>query len=249
MTGPHRRWTRHRQPDQSGRITTNRPTDEPTPSPAEAVPAADGAHPDARLLAALRAGDEAEFRRFVAGLTPMLLALARRYVDTRGAAEDVVQETWLAVLAGLDRFEQRSSLRTWVIGILVHQARRSGVRDRRSLPFSSVRPEPSVDPARFDRTGRWAVPPLRWDTEPEERLAAAELRAVIDAAIAGLPRRQREVITLRDVLGMDAADAGLALGVTDANQRVLLHRARSRVRAAVERYADRAGTPPERRRG
>lgn len=212
------------------------------------------------MLAALRAGDEWEFRRLVRELTPMLLVLARRYVDTAAAAEDVVQETWLAVLDGLDRFEQRSSLRTWVCGILVHKARRLGARDRRSLPFSSVRREehtPAVDPGRFHSradagpTGTWAIPPLRWDTEPEERLGAAELRAVIDAAIAVLPRRQREVITLRDVLGMDAADAGRILDVTDAHQRVLLHRARSRVRTAVESYADdgdRQASPAERRR-
>lgn len=176
----------------------------------------------------------------------MLLALARRHVATATAAQDVVQETVLAVLAGLDRFEQRSSLRTWVIGILVHQARRTGARARRSLPFSSVGPEPAVDPSRFDRTGHWAVPPVRWDTEPEERLGAAELRAVIDAAIAALPRRQREVITLRDVLGLDPADTGWALRVTGGNQRVLLHRARSRVRAAVESYAGQSTTSAER---
>lgn len=203
------------------------------------------------MVAALRAGDEAEFRRLVLALTPALLAVARRYVDSPAAAEDVVQETWIAMLDGLDRFELRSSLRTWVIGILVHKAHRLGARDRRSLPFSSVRRDeraPAVDPARFDRTGHWAIPPARWDTEPEERLGAAELRGVIDTTIAGLPRRQREVITLRDVLGVGAADAERILGVSGANQRVLLHRARSRVRAAVESYADQATAPSERRR-
>ena len=173
----------------------------------------------------------------------MLLAIARRYVDGPAAAEDVVQETWLAVLGGLDRFEGRSSLRTWVVAIGVRTARRHGARDRRSLPFSSLGrsgrggEEPAVDPGRFGPDGHWSSPPARWDTEPEQRLGADELRRVIEAAIEVLPARQREVITLRDVHGLPAADTARALGVSEANQRVLLHRARSRVRAAVESYA------------
>lgn len=188
--------------------------------------------------------------------TPLLLALARRYVATEPAAEDVVQETWLTVLAKLPGFAGRSALRTWVCGILVHKARAAGVRDRRSVPFSSAwRDEhaPAVDPGRFHAggpwAGGWAIPPYRWDLEPEERLGAAELGAVIDAAIAVLPRRQREVITVRDVLGMDAAEARTVLDLTDANQRVLLHRARSRVRAAVESYAGGGAVPAGGRRG
>lgn len=208
---------------------------------------------DARLLAGLRAGDEALFAAFVADLTPVLARLARSHTSTQAAAQDAVQDTWLTVVDKLDSFEGRSSLTTWVCGILVHTARRHGVRDARTLPFSSVwRDEhaPAVDPGRFHSrrdaatTGTWAIPPLRWDLVPEDQLAAKELHRVIDDAITALPQRQREVITARDVVGMDAAEASVVLGVSSGNQRVLLHRARSKVRAALEDYAaleDRAG--------
>lgn len=208
--------------------------------------------PDAAVVTALRTGDEQEFRRLVLELTPAMLVLARRYVPTPSAAEDVVQETWLTVLSDLDGFEGRSSLRTWIFGILINKARRVGVREHRQLPFSSVRRQAAVDPDRFHPTaagdrapaGTWASPPFRWDLEPEERLTAQELRRVIETAIAALPTRQRDVITLRDVLGMDAAEAGELLGLTATNQRVLLHRARSQVRAVLERYGrDALGSP------
>jgi len=153
-----------------------------------------------------------------------------------------VQDTWLTVLDKLDGFEGRSTLKTWVCGILVNKARRHGVREARTLPFSSDR-GPAVDRARFcsrrsdGTTGTWSDPPVRWDHLPEHRLARKELRRVIDAAVAALPTRQREVITARDVVGMDAAEVALVLGLSNGNQRVLLHRARSKVRAALERYA------------
>jgi RNA polymerase sigma-70 factor, ECF subfamily len=218
---------------------------------------------EATLLTRLQAGDEALFRNFVRRLTPVLLRLARSYTATDAAAQDAVQDTWLTFLDKLDSFEGRSSLKTWVCGIAVHTARRSGVRESRSLPFSSAWRDdrsPAVDPDRFfghrdDGTaGTWSSPPVRWDQIPEQQLAEAELRTVIDAAIAALPLRQREVIVARDVVGMDAAEAAAVLGLTSGNQRVLLHRARSKVRAALERYgagvldddADRASTsPPE----
>jgi RNA polymerase sigma-70 factor, ECF subfamily len=201
---------------------------------------------DAALLERLRAGDEVLFRQVVEELTPVLLRLARSYTSSAASAQDAVQDTWLVVLDKLDAFEGRSTLRTWVCGILVHTARRRGVRESRTLPFSSAwRDErgPAVDPSRFHGRGgagppgTWAAPPLPWHQLPEERLAAQELRQVVSAAIARLPLRQREVITARDVVGMDAREAAEVLGLTAGNQRVLLHRARAKVRAEVERYA------------
>ena len=185
------------------------------------------------------------FRDFVRRLTPVLLRLSRSYTATDAAAQDAVQDTWLTFLDKLDSFEGRSSLKTWVCGIAVHTARRSGVREARSLPFSSAWRDdrsPAVDPDRFfsrrdtGTPGTWSSPPVRWDQIPEERLAETELRAVVDAAISALPLRQREVIVARDVVGMDADEAAAVLGLSSGNQRVLLHRARSKVRAALEQY-------------
>ena len=203
------------------------------------------------VLERLKAGDEALFRDVVSDLTPLLLRLARGYTQTEAAAQDAVQDTWLVVVDKLDSFEGRSSLKTWVCGILVHKARRSGVKESRSLPFSAAGADdhaPAVDPARFhDRgpdEGAWISPPVRWDELPEERLAAKELRGVIDDAISGLPVRQRQIMVARDIVGLDASEAAEALGVTVGNQRVLLHRARSKVRAALEQQGtDRLRTP------
>lgn len=201
---------------------------------------------DCDLLERLRAGDEEHFRRFVTELTPMLHHLARGYTASEAAAQDAVQDTWLVVIDKLDGFQGHSSLTTWVCGVLVHTARRRGVREARVLPFSSAWRDdhaPAVDPLRFSsragaaRSGTWSDPPVRWEEIPEQRLAARELRAVIDSAIAALPVRQREVITVRDVLGMSAAEAAAMLGVNSGNQRVLLHRARSKVRAELTGYA------------
>lgn len=208
------------------------------------------------LLARLRAGDEALFREVVVTLNPVLTRLARSYTPTAAAAQDAVQDTWLTVLDKLDDFEGRSTLKTWVCGILVNTARRHGVREARTVPFGSgpfrsSDSGPAVDPTRFcsrrsdGTTGTWSDPPVRWDQIPEDRLAGKELREVIDAAIAALPTRQRELITARDVVGMDAAEAALVLGLSSGNQRVLLHRARSKVRGALERYgADILEEPP-----
>lgn len=200
---------------------------------------------EATVVARLKAGDEALFRDVVGQLTPVLLRLARGYTPTASAAQDAVQDTWLTVLDKLDSFEGRSSLKTWVCGILVHKARRTGVREARSLPFSSAWRDDhaaAVERTRFHGradegdTGWWASPPVRWDQLPEQHLATKELRRVLDAAIAGLPPRQREVITARDVLGLEAAEAAEVLGLSAGNQRVLLHRARSKVRTALEQY-------------
>ena len=196
---------------------------------------------DGALIDALRRGEEKAFESLVGRYHPALLRLAMSYVATREQAEDAVAETWLGVLNGIDRFEGRSSLKTWVFRILVNRAKTKGVREQRSVPFSSLegdgeQSDPSVDPARFAPAGNWAAPPQSWEGLPEDRLLSAETRAVVDDAIARLPDMQRAVITLRDVQGFTAQEASDVLGLTEINQRVLLHRARSKVRARLEEY-------------
>ena len=198
---------------------------------------------DAALVEALRRGDEQEFASLVRRYHPSLLRLAMSYVATREQAEDAVAETWLGVLKGIDRFEGRSSLKTWIFRILVNRAKTKGMREQRSVPFSSLgsegesgEPEPSVDPGRFAPAGNWSAPPQSWEGLPEDRLLSAEAKAVVDDAIARLPDMQRAVITLRDVQGFTAEEARDVLGLTEVNQRVLLHRARSKVRARLEEY-------------
>jgi RNA polymerase sigma-70 factor (ECF subfamily) len=204
---------------------------------------------DAELVQALRDGDEAAFAELVDELTPALTRLALAHVPSRAVAEDVVQDTWIGVINGIDRFEGRSSLRTWIFQILLNKARTRGKREKRTLPFSSFRrggaegrDEPAVDADRFqgkrgEYPGHWARPPVEWES-PEERLAADETRDALLRAVADLPERQREVITLRDILGYSAEEARNALDVSETNQRVLLHRARSKVRAALEEHMD-----------
>jgi RNA polymerase sigma-70 factor, ECF subfamily len=202
-------------------------------------------------LEALRRGDEEAFRRLVAEHEPVLMRLALAHVPSRAVAEEVVQETWLGVLNGLDRFEGRSSLRTWIVSILLNNARTRGKRERRTLPFSLLRrdevdgrDEPAVPRRRFQRrgegAGEWARPPVEWES-PEERLASDAARGVMLGAIAALPERQREVIALRDISGWSAAETCNALGLSETNQRVLLHRARSKVRMALEKHFAAAG--------
>jgi RNA polymerase sigma-70 factor (ECF subfamily) len=193
---------------------------------------------DASLVERLRAGDEEAFMELIRELNPSLLRVARMFVSTTALAEDVVQETWLAVLNGIDRFEGRSSLKTWIFRILTNIAKTRGERERRSVPFSSFDTEeggfePAVDRSRFTGTGQWAVLPRAW---PEDRLLAAETRSVIERAIERLPPSQRSVITLRDIEGWTAAEVRNALELTETNQRVLLHRARAKVRHALEQY-------------
>ncbi len=197
------------------------------------------------LLARLRAGDEAAFGELVTMYSPALMRVALMYVPSRAVAEEVVQETWLGVLRGLDRFEGRSTLKTWIFRILVNRARTRGERERRTVPFaalaaSEVRDdERAVDADRFDgpaNAGFWASPPRRWDEDPEASLESQETLEVVKAAIAKLPEAQRTVITLRDLEGWSADDTRNALDVSETNQRVLLHRARSKVRAALESH-------------
>jgi RNA polymerase sigma-70 factor, ECF subfamily len=205
------------------------------------------ARPDeSRLLGALRRRDERAFATLVDEYSPVLLRTARMYVSSRAVAEEVVQETWLGVLKGIDRFEGRSSLKTWIFRILTNTAKTRGIREGRSVPLSSLAAEagwdePTVDPDRFLRPdhdrwpGHWFIGPAAWPT-PEEGLLGGETRSVILEAIEGLPDGQRAVVTLRDIEGWSAEEVCDALEVSDANQRVLLHRARSKVRAALERY-------------
>lgn len=202
---------------------------------------------DAMLVARLRNGEERAFEEAVTSLYPAMLAVARGYVRTRSVAEEVVQEAWLGVLNGLERFEGRSTLRTWVLQIVANIARRRAVGEARSLPFSSFEREgddtPAVEPERFRGAhepypGGWRSFPTDWQTLPEPRLLASETLDVVDRAIDELPDAQRTVITLRDVTGCGAEEVCEALGISEENQRVLLHRARARVRARLERHFD-----------
>lgn len=185
-----------------------------------------------RLVEGLRNRDEQAFEQLIRMYQAALLRVALMYVSSRAIAEDVVQETWVAVLNGIDRFEGRSSLRTWIFRIVANRAKTRGQREARSRPFSSLEPEPSVDPDRF-AGGQWAAAPEDW---PEERLLGAEALSVIGATIESLPPSQRAVITLRDIQGWSAEEVRNALELSETNERVLLHRARSKVRTALEEY-------------
>ena len=187
------------------------------------------------LLARLRAGDEAAFEALVARHNGALRRVARTFVRTDSAADDVVQETWLGVIRGLAAFEGRSSLRTWIFRILVNQARTRGSRDARSVPFSALADDdrPAVDPAAFGADGRWRSAPPRLEADPEAGLLSAELRHHLLDAVDGLPGKQRAVITLRDLVGLGAGEVCALLEISEGNQRVLLHRARAGVRAAL----------------
>ena len=195
------------------------------------------------VLDRLRAGDEGEFARLLRAWSPAMLRVAACYVHGSAAAEDVVQETWLAVVAGLSRFEGRSSLRTWTFAILVKRARTWAVRESRTVPLSQLDGEagPTVDPARFQGAdgafpGHWTSvgSPRPWPAQPEDAALAGAIRAEITAALSGLPRRQRTVVTLRDIIGLSSDETCDVLGISPPNQRVLLHRARARLRSALE---------------
>lgn len=198
---------------------------------------------DAVQLAALRAGDERAFAQLVDQLSPRMLKMARVYLTAEAAAEDAVQEAWLVVLNSLDRYEGRSTLSTWVLGIVINTARARGRREARARPFSELEPDdsPSLSAERFlpddhDRwPGHWAIAPTPW---PEKALETAEDQRLVRDAVAKLPETQRAVITLRDMIGCTPQETCNALGLTDTNHRVLLHRARTRVRAALEAAFD-----------
>ena len=185
---------------------------------------------------ALRAGDEATFERLVREYSPAMLRVAQLYVGSRAAAEEVVQDTWIGVLNGIGRFEGRSSLKTWIFRILTNIAKTRGQREGRSVPFSALGSgdDQAVDPDRFAQDGQWASPPRSFG--PEERLLGRETLDVVERAIAALPPSQAIVITMRDVEGFGAEETRNVLGISETNQRVLLHRARAKVRQALEDY-------------
>jgi RNA polymerase sigma-70 factor, ECF subfamily len=187
---------------------------------------------DGELLVRLRSGDERAFVSLVERYQEQMLRLAASFVPSRAVAEEVVQDTWLALLRGLDTFEGRSSLKTWLFSILLNQARTTGTREHRSVPVAD--PEPAVDPARFDVSGHWAEPPEHWTEAVEGRLTAGKLADRIRELMDELPARQREVVILRDVEEMSSEEVCSVLAISDGNQRVLLHRGRSRLRQLFE---------------
>jgi RNA polymerase sigma-70 factor (ECF subfamily) len=198
---------------------------------------------DGLLVEALRRGEEAAFVSLVQRYGPLMLRVALGYVRTQAVAEEVVQETWLGVLRGIDRFEGRSSLKTWLFRILVNRARTRGVREHRSLPLSAleasdgdglVDPNAFLDAAHPAWGGWWASYPSSWEGIPDERVLARETLGLARAALESLPERQREVLVLRDVIGMEPEEVCEALGISDGNQRVLLHRGRAKIRRALE---------------
>ena len=195
---------------------------------------------DAGLVAALTAGDEELFARLVDEWSPAMLRVARVHVSNREAAEDVVQDAWIAALRGLGNFEGRSSLRTWVVGIVINLARRQGSREHRILPDVSLTLEATVDPQRFQGPGEkypggWRQFPSPWPS-PEDTAMSQEVITQVYLALEKLPERQRAVVELRDVHGYDGQEVADLLSLSVGNQRVLLHRARAGIRQELEAY-------------
>jgi RNA polymerase sigma-70 factor (ECF subfamily) len=204
---------------------------------------------DREILARLRAGDEAAFTSLVNRYHSSLLRLAMVHVTDRSVAEEVVQEAWIGILEGLDRFEERSSLKTWMFRILSNKAKTRGVRESRHTTFTALAApedeadEPAVDPSRFRSSGHWAgywtSYPQPWDdATPEKLFLSKEGAAYLEEAIQALPANLRHILILRDVEGAGAKEVCDMLGITEVNQRVMLHRARSRVRRALEQYVE-----------
>jgi RNA polymerase sigma-70 factor, ECF subfamily len=201
---------------------------------------------EVELVARLRAGDEQAFETLVARHYATMLAMARTYVKTRAVAEEVVQEAWLGVLQSLERFQGRSSLKTWILAILVNKAKTRALREDRTVPFASLAcdaDEPAVDPDRFRGPhdafpGHWRSYPGNWGASADVTVEDRETLRVTMRAIAELPPAQQTVIRMRDVEGYSSDEVCAALDVSAANQRVLLHRARSRVRTALESHLD-----------
>jgi len=194
-------------------------------------------------LEALRSGNDAAFEALIGRYHGPMMRLAMTYLRDRGAAEDAVQETWLTCLKTLDRFEGRSSLKTWIFGILLNVARSRRRKESRILPFTSLFRRdggsdrgPTVDPRRFGSDGMWSAPPDSWSNVPESRLLDRETVGKVKAAIETLPAKQREVVILRDVAGFEADEVCALLSISQANQRVRLHRGRASVRKMLEEY-------------
>ena len=203
---------------------------------------------DEPIVLALRSRDDSVFVDLIQRYQRPLLRLAQTFVPSEAVAEEVVQDTWIAVIKGIDGFEGRSILRTWIFRILTYQAKSRGERERRSIPMSAFDPldpgsdQPAVDPSRFRPPGdarwpgHWAEPPADWGSDAEARLLGRETQDVISSAMETLAPSQRLVMTLRDLEGWDSDEVCAALDINPGNQRVLLHRARSRVRASLEQY-------------
>ncbi len=187
---------------------------------------------DEALLGRLRSGDESAFLGLVARYNASLLRVARGFVPSEAVAEEVVQDTWIGVVRGVERFEGRSSFKTWLFRILVNRARTTGVREHRHDTFDPT--EPAVGTDRFDATGAWAEPVAPWESDVDDRLVAASWGPTLSSALDALPDRWRDVVVLRDVEGLTSDDVCAVLGISEGNQRVLLHRGRSRLRAALE---------------
>jgi RNA polymerase sigma-70 factor (ECF subfamily) len=188
---------------------------------------------DDDLVRRLRAGDESAFAEAVNTYHSSMVRLAQTFVSSRAVAEEVAQDTWLAVLKGIDHFEGRSSLKTWIFRILANRARSTGVHEQRTTPVD-LTDEATVDSRRFDAVGAWSDPPAHWSDEVVDRLSSGPLVAQVRAGISELPEGQRAVVTLRDLDGLSSKDVCDVLGISQANQRVLLHRGRSRIRALLE---------------
>lgn len=191
------------------------------------------------LLERLRAGDEAAFVTMVGRYHSSLVRVARAYVPSDAVAEEAVQETWMGVVRGIDRFEGRSSFKTWLFRILVNRARSLGSLEQRTMPLED--PEPAVDPSRFGPNGAWSRPPQSWESAVDDRLVAQSWLPCLQTALEELPPRQREVVVLRDVEGMPCDEVCDVLGISQGNQRVLLHRGRSRLRSQLEGEMSRRG--------
>ena len=196
---------------------------------------------DAQLVERLLDGDEEAFEALIEEHHRGMVNLAKAFVVDESAAEEVVQETWTAVIDGLDGFEGRSSLKTWIFSILTNLARKRGEKDSRSVAWSSlsegtIDQEVGEDSSRFATDGRWSAPPAPWNMDPEEEMMRADLLDEIRRAIENLPSRQQVVVRLRDVEGLGSEEVCEVLDITDGNQRVLLHRGRSKVRDALENY-------------
>jgi RNA polymerase sigma-70 factor (ECF subfamily) len=188
---------------------------------------------DDDLVRRLRSGDESAFAEVVDAYHSSMVRLAQTFVSSRAVAEEVTQDTWLAVLKGIGRFEGRSSLKTWIFRILSNRARSTGVREQRTTPVD-VSDEAAVDRRRFDAGGAWSDPPAHWSDEVVDRFSSGPLVAQVRAAISDLPESQRAVVTLRDLDGLSSKEVCDVLQISEVNQRVLLHRGRSRIRARLE---------------
>jgi RNA polymerase sigma-70 factor (ECF subfamily) len=187
--------------------------------------------PDIEQLRRLRDGDEDAFVMVVARYHRPMLRLARTMVSSEAVAEEIVQDTWMGVVRGIERFEGRSSFKTWLFSILVNRARSAGAKERPTMSIESLH---AVDPTRFDAEGHWADPLDRWREDSESRLDAATLVAVLESALDDLVPRQRQVVLLRDVEGLSNNEVCAALGISSGNQRILLHRGRARLREILD---------------